>query len=212
MRYLFSQRKVDVMNLKKTGLVVLGSLISGIGIAITIAVDLGSDPMTLFWIGIADTLHITVGQANLLVCAVILAVIFFVDRKQIHVGSILNPIVIALVTDSLAFLDFHGLPMMGRILMMIIGFAILAFGVAFYALADYGKGAYEALVFTLSKKLDKPVGPIRTTADILFALLGVLLGAHFALGTLLAILCMGLMIQICLKCLNKFFSDLVFQS
>ncbi|HIW17742.1 MAG TPA: hypothetical protein H9886_01195 [Candidatus Faecalicoccus intestinipullorum] len=200
------------MNLKKTGLVILGSLISGIGIAITIAVDLGSDPMTLFWIGIADTLHITVGQANLLVCAVILAVIFFVDRKQIHVGSILNPIVIALVTDSLAFLDFHGLPMMGRILMMIIGFAILAFGVAFYALADYGKGAYEALVFTLSKKLDKPVGPIRTTADILFALLGVLLGAHFALGTLLAILCMGLMIQICLKCLNKFFSDLVFQS
>ena len=53
------------MNYKKIGLVVLGSLISGIGIAITIAVDLGSDPMTLFWIGIADTLHITVGQANL---------------------------------------------------------------------------------------------------------------------------------------------------
>ena len=42
------------MKLKKLLFVTLGSLIMGLGISITIGVNLGSDPMTLFWIGIAD--------------------------------------------------------------------------------------------------------------------------------------------------------------
>ena len=113
------------MNLKKLLFVVLGSAIMGIGIAVTIAADLGSDPMTLFWIGIADQLHISVGEANLLVCAILLTIVFFLDRHQIHVGSILNPIVIALVTDQLAFLDLHALPFAARVALMVAGFAIL---------------------------------------------------------------------------------------
>ena len=47
------------MKLKKLLFVTLGSLIVGLGISITIGVNLGSDPMTLFWIGIADQLHIS---------------------------------------------------------------------------------------------------------------------------------------------------------
>ena len=95
--------------LKKLFFVVLGSFIIGFGISLTIAVNLGSDPMTLFWIGIANQLHITVGQANLLVCAVLLFIVFFFDRHQIHVGSIINPIAIAIVTDWLAFMDLQSL-------------------------------------------------------------------------------------------------------
>ena len=139
------------MMLKKLLIVILGSFIMGIGISLTIAVNLGSDPMTMFWIGVSKMLHISVGQANLLVCAILLVYVFFADRKHIHVGSILNPIVIALVTDNMTFLSFQDYSYSIRIIIMIIGLIILAFGIAFYALADYGKGAYEAVVFTLSE-------------------------------------------------------------
>lgn len=139
--------------LKKLFFVVLGSFIIGFGISLTIAVNLGSDPMTLFWIGIANQLHITVGQANLLVCAVLLFIVFFFDRHQIHVGSIINPIAIAIVTDWLAFMDLQSLSYGVRIILMILGFMILAFGAALFAIADYGRGAYEAVVFTVCEKV-----------------------------------------------------------
>ena len=118
------------MKLKKLLFVTLGSLIMGLGISITIGVNLGSDPMTLFWIGIADQLHITVGQANILVCVVLLAIVFFLDRHQIHVGSLINPAAIAIVTDNVSLSFLASLPFAARILMMIAGLAVLAFGIA----------------------------------------------------------------------------------
>lgn len=190
------------MKLKKLLFVTLGSLIMGIGISITIGVNAGSDPMTLFWIGIADHLHITVGQANLLVCAVLLVIVFFLDRHQIHIGSLINPAAIAIVTDHLAFSDLVTWPFIFRIAWMIIGFAILAFGIALYALADYGKGAYEALVFTVCERGHLTVGVVRTLCDVILAITGIGLGAPAAIGTLLAILCMGSGIQLFIKLLS----------
>ena len=183
------------MKLKKLCLVLLGSFIMGVGIRLTIAVDLGSDPMTLFWIGLANQLHISVGQANLLVCAVLLFIVFFFDRHQIHVGSILNPIVLAIVTDWLPFLDFGIFPYGIRILLMVLGFVILSLGAALYAVADYGRGAYEAVVFALCGKMKASLVVIRTSCDILLAILGIALGAHASIGTLLAIVCIGSCIQ-----------------
>ena len=188
--------------LKKLFFVVLGSFIMGFGISLTIAVNLGSDPMTLFWIGIANQLHITVGQANLLVCAVLLFIVFFFDRHQIHVGSIINPIAIAIVTDWLAFMDLQSLSYGVRIILMILGFMILAFGAALYAIADYGRGAYEAVVFTVCEKGHIAVGIVRTSCDIILAILGILLGATAAIGTTLAILCIGSGIQFFVKMLT----------
>ncbi|WP_075877441.1 YczE/YyaS/YitT family protein [Merdibacter massiliensis] len=188
--------------LKKLFFVVLGSFIMGFGISLTIAVNLGSDPMTLFWIGIANQLHITVGQANLLVCAVLLFIVFFFDRHQIHVGSIINPIAIAIVTDWLAFMDLQSLSYGVRIILMILGFMILAFGAALYAIADYGRGAYEAVVFTVCEKGHIAVGIVRTSCDIILAILGILLGATAAIGTILAILCIGSGIQFFVKMLT----------
>lgn len=188
--------------LKKLFFVVLGSFIMGFGISLTIAVNLGSDPMTLFWIGIANQLHITVGQANLLVCAVLLFIVFFFDRHQIHVGSIINPIAIAVVTDWLAFMDLQSLSYGVRIILMILGFMILAFGAALYAIADYGRGAYEAVVFTVCEKGHIAVGIVRTSCDIILAILGILLGATAAIGTILAILCIGSGIQFFVKLLT----------
>ncbi len=193
--------------LKKIMIVILGSFIMGIGISLTIAVDLGSDPMTMFWIGVANLFHISIGQANLLVCTILLIYVFLTNKKHIYVGSILNPIVIALVTDSMNFLNFREYPYMIRIVIMITGLIILAFGIAFYSLADYGMGAFEAVIFTLSEKFNVPIGIVRTSSDIILAILGVLSKATFAIGSFLAIVFMGVSIQLCLKFLQKFFNN-----
>ena len=70
------------------------------------------------------------------------------------------------------------------------------------ALADYGKGAYEALVFTVCERGHLTVGVVRTLCDVILAITGIGLGAPAAIGTLLAILCMGSGIQLFIKLLS----------
>lgn len=188
---------------KKLGYVILGSLIMGIGISMTIIANVGSDPMSVFWIGISDTLSISVGQANLLVCSCILLVVLFVDRKQLHIGSLINPICISLVTDMIVSLSITVEHYMIRVMLCVIGLCILAFGIALYALADMGKGAYEALVFCIQKKSKYSIRAIRITCDLTLAIFGYLLGGPVALGTLLAILCIGTGIQFFIRYLSK---------
>ena len=189
-------RKEEIKRLIR---VILGSAIMGLGISFTIWASVGSDPMTVFWMGTAKQLSISIGMANLLVCAIILLFVFFIDRKQIHVGSLLNPLVIALVTDILTNIQLSLDSYLLRCLLCIIGLIILAFGIALYALADYGKGAYEALVFCICDKFSIRVGVVRTTCDISFAILGFLLGGVASMGTILAIIFMGSGIQFFIK-------------
>lgn len=183
--------------------VLLGSAIMGLGISFTIWANVGSDPMTVFWMGTAKQLSISIGMANLLVCGIILIFVFFLDRKQIHVGSLLNPLVIAVVTDTMSRIQLSLDSYVLRSLLCIIGLIILAFGIALYALADYGKGAYEALVFCVCDKLSISVGVVRTTCDISFAILGLVLGGVASTGTILAIIFMGTGIQFFIKQLQR---------
>lgn len=181
--------------LKRTSIVVLGSVIMGIGISLTIFGQLGSDPLTMLWIGLSDKLAITVGQANVLVSFIMLVAAFFIDRKELFIGSLLNPLVIALTTDLMTKIPLSIDSLMLRLLVFIGGLVIMAFGIALYSLAGFGRGAYEALVFSISQILKLSIRLVRTSFDLLFALLGFLLGANLSFAPFLAILLMGVMIQ-----------------
>ena len=181
--------------LKRTSIVVLGSLIMGVGIYLTIIGKLGSDPLTMLWMGVSDKLSISVGQANLLVTGLMLIVVFFMNRKEIFIGSLLNPIVISLTTDVLAKIPLDLDSMLLRVIVFLSGLGLMAFGIALYALAGFGRGAYEALVFSLNEKLHVSIRIIRTSFDIFFAIAGFLLGASLSIAPFLAILLMGSWIQ-----------------
>ena len=195
------------MKIKKILNVIVGSIIMSIGIKFTILLNLGSDPMTMLWIGISNLLSITVGQANILVSFIFLVIVLVLDKKQLNIGSLLNPIVITMTLDMLQKVSIPAFNIWFRMILVIIGFLVLSFGIAMYAAADFGKGAYEALVFALSNKVNFKVGTIRTVFDILFAFIGVMLGAKFNIGTIIAIIFIGSGIQFFLNIINKLESE-----
>ncbi|MEG0265816.1 MAG: hypothetical protein RSC93_10625 [Erysipelotrichaceae bacterium] len=189
--------------IKRTIMVILGSFVMGIGISIVVSSGVGSDPMSLFWLGLSKQLSITFGQANILVNIVFIGIVFFINRSYINIGSLLSPLVVAMTTDALSNMFFQDYPFYLRVIICILGFILLSFGVAYYSQANLGMGAYEALVFSIAKQSKIAVGYIRTTIDIALSLTGIILGAQFGIGTLLAILLMGTGIQFFLKLLNK---------
>ncbi|MEG2170741.1 MAG: YitT family protein [Erysipelotrichaceae bacterium] len=189
--------------IKRTMMVIVGSFIMGIGISIVVSSGVGSDPMSLFWLGLSKQLSITFGQANILVNIVFIGIVFFINRSYINIGSLLSPLVVAVTTDVLSNLFFQDYPFYLRVIICMFGFILLAFGVAYYSQADLGMGAYEALVFSIAKQSNIAVGYIRTIIDITLTIIGSMLGAQFGIGTMLAILLMGTGIQFFLKLLKK---------
>lgn len=180
---------------KRSVMVILGSFIMGVGIYLTIVGNLGSDPLTMLWIGVATKLGLSVGQANLIVSAIMLFIVFFIDRKELFIGSLLNPLVIALTTDFLSRFSFQIDAPIVRLLIFISGLAVMAFGIALYSLAGFGRGAYEALVFSLSDIFKLSIRVVRTAFDVLFTIIGFLLGGSISFAPFLAIILMGVWIQ-----------------
>ena len=191
------------MIFKKLVNVIVGSLIMALGIRFIIAVNLGSDPMTMFWIGISNLFSISVGQANILTSTLFLLIVFFLDRKQLNVGSILNPLIVTFVLDHTGMIDFSYYNFVVRLALIVCAFIILSFGIALYSFADFGKGSYEALVFAMSEKTNFEVGKIRTMFDVFFAFAGFMLGAILNVGTLIAIVSIGSGIQFFIKRLES---------
>lgn len=189
--------------MKQLCMVVVGSIIMGVGIALCVISNLGADPLTMLWQGFTNLLPMTLGQANLFVSGVILLIVFFLDKKQIHIGSFLNPIFIGLTTDFILPRVTVELPFVGNLGLMLIGLLILSFGVAFYALGNLGRGAYEALVFALVERLHRSIKLVRTSFDVIFALLGVIMGVSSTIGPILAIFALGNCIQFFVEQLSK---------
>lgn len=50
---------------KNIALTIIGSALMGLGISITEISQLGSDPLTAFWVGLSRLYNITIGEANL---------------------------------------------------------------------------------------------------------------------------------------------------
>lgn len=189
--------------MKQLCMVVVGSIIMGVGISLCVISNLGADPLTMLWQGFTNLLPMTLGQANLFVSGVILLIVFFLDKKQIHIGSFLNPIFIGLTTDFILPRVTVELPFVGNLGLMLIGLLVLSFGVAFYALGNLGRGAYEALVFALVEKLHRSIKLVRTSFDVIFALLGVVMGVSLTIGPILAIFALGNCIQFFVEQLSK---------
>jgi len=81
-------------------LVILGSAVMGLSINLLVAAGFGLDPLSLFQAGLCNVFHISLGQASQLLMTGIIIILFFLDRKRIGIGSILNSILVG------AFVNF----------------------------------------------------------------------------------------------------------
>ncbi len=174
-----------------------------LGIQFTIAANLGTDPMTMFWTGISNLFSITIGESNILISLFLMIIAFFIDRKQLHIGSFINPIIIYITLEFFNFINFVSFSSMLRLILLIIGYSMLSFGIALYSKQECGKGAYEAFVFAISNKAHLSVGKVRTICDITLGFMGCILGAKFSIGTLIAILFIGSCVQYFLNLFSK---------
>lgn len=191
--------------LKKIIIIVVGSIIAAYGITLALYAGFGGATLAVLWQGISKTFHISIGMASLIVAIVMIVFVFFYDRSQIHIGTILYQIVYSLCVDLFANVHVYSTHLWVNVLIMLLGVVFFAIGTGFYAAASLGRGSYEALTFSLAEKNGWQVKVVRMILDMLMVIAGVLLGGKFGICTIVTIIISGPVIQFAASKTKKIF-------
>lgn len=180
-------------------LLLAGLTVAHLGVTLFLESDLGSDPFNVLVQGLYRALPwpgwMTHGRVHLLVCLLIVLVLLAAARSYVRIGTLLcmalgGPI-IDLWTIPLAPLFPDTLALPWRLLALVLGCVILAFGMTVVIRSGAGTGPNDLVAVVLSDRTGKPFGPVRVAVDVLFALSGWLLGGVVGLGTLVCAALVG---------------------
>ncbi|MGN0164719.1 MAG: YitT family protein [Lachnospiraceae bacterium] len=188
---------------EKICIICIGSIVSAYGIDLAIHAGFGGATLAVLWQGISKTCNITMGQASLLVAALMILFCAFYDRHQLHIGTILYQLIYGFFVDF--FESYMTYSSYGAVnfALMFLGIAIFAIGTGLYSFADFGRGSYEALTFAIAEKNHIRTRKVRIILDFSVVVAGVLLGGGFGLCTVFTVLMSGLLIQWTVEGLKK---------
>ncbi len=187
----------------KTITVIVGSIISAYGITLAIGAGFGGATLAILWQGLTNVTGMTIGTASLVVAAAMIIFALFYDRKQINVGTILYQIIYSFFVDVFTKIQHYTDIKAVNFALMLLGIVIFSFGTGLYSAADFGRGSYEAVTFSLAEKNGWKVKIVRMALDILMVVIGVLLGGKFGICTIATVLLSGPIIQSTVNAVNK---------
>lgn len=179
----------------KTVIVIMGSIISAYGITLAINAGFGGATLAILWQGLTNVTGMTIGTSSLAVAAVMIIFAFFYDRKQINIGTVLYQIIYSFFVDVFTKIQHYTDIKAVNFILMLVGIAIFSFGTGLYSSADFGRGSYEAVAFSLAEKNNWKIKTVRMTLDVLMVIIGVLLGGKFGICTVITVLISGPIIQ-----------------
>ncbi|MCI9667932.1 MAG: hypothetical protein HFF13_11890 [Angelakisella sp.] len=192
----------------QAAVVLLGTLICGLGIQLELFSGAGVDPLTMFEEGLGRTTGVATGTIALGVNCVMLLLALLLNRKNIWVGTVITVFCLGPSINLFAGL-MAGMGMLppagwlGKLAMNVAGVFLCGAGIAIYMLPDYGVGAMEAVMIFLAEKLHLPYGPVRIAMDCTWGVAGFFLGGTLGVGTIIGAFGIGISLDLCLRGLKK---------
>ncbi len=169
-------------------MLVAGCALLGLGVAMLLAADLGSDGYSTLINGLAISLGVPFWLVNVVVAAVLLGVAALKGVRP-GVGTLVQVAIVGVtVSIMLPLLEDLGSGVL-RLPMLVLAFPVLAIGIAAYLGAQLGAGPAEAAALAW----DPPV-PFRWSYNAVQAsgaLVGWSLGATIGLATLAVVVLLG---------------------
>jgi uncharacterized protein len=174
--------------LRQLVLLVAGCIVLGVGVAMLLTADLGSDGFSTLVNGTAIGSGLPFFVANL--CVSLVFVLLAVARRLLPgIGTVVQIVIVGIVVDRLLLvLDTPG-TVLGQAVLLACAFPVLSVGIAAYLGAHLGAGPVEGAALAW----DPPV-PFKWSYSVVQgggALIGWLLGATIGPGTIAVILLLG---------------------
>ena len=185
-------------------LLLLGLTIAHLGVTLFLQADMGSDPFNVLIQGLYRFFPwpaaITHGTVHVGVSFLIILALLVVDRSYIRIGTLLCMILGGPIIDVfmvvLAPVIHSQSPMVVRLLSLVAGCVILAFGMTIVIKSQAGTGPNDLVAVVISDKSGKKFGIVRIIVDVCFASIGFALGGTLGLGTIICACLVGPTAQI----------------
>lgn len=182
---------------------VIGFMFCSIGIVLTINANLGLSPWDVLFQGISKTTGITMGNASILISAIIISLnVLF--GESVGWGTILNMLMIGKLMDVIMLNNL--IPISNDfgsgVLMLVIGMILLSIGCYLYISVGLGSGARDGMMVVLQKKTGKPIKVVRGCLEIGAVIIGFLLGGTVGIGTIITSVGLGYCMQFTFNAFN----------
>lgn len=175
----------------------LGSLVSIIGItlisfgaALSESMNMGLDPFTAINRGASSLLGFSLGNFQLGVNLVILAIVFFMKKSLIGWGTIYNMVLVGYQVEFFNnlfknFFTVEEMSLVIRIIITIAAIAIFAFGVAIYMDTELGVSPYDAITPLITDRTGWSYTPVRVAQDLIIVVGAYFLGGPVGIATII---------------------------
>lgn len=166
----------------------LSCVVLGVGVALLLAAELGSDGYSMLINGLSLSLGAEFALVNVVV-GVVLVLLAWTRGRVPGLGTLAQPVVVGVTVSVLLPLLPTPDPWQGKVAEFALGFLVLAVGVAGYLATELGAGPTEAAALAF----DPPV-PFRwsySLVQVAGAAIGWSLGATLGMGTVLVVLLVG---------------------
>ena len=176
----------------------LGLAIYACGTYGLVKTDLGLAPWEIFAMGISFHSPLSFGQ-SIITISIVIVIIDIILKGTIGMGIILDTIFVGVFVDMFTAINFlpdlTSLPV--RVLVYLIGIALMSFGMFLTLTAAQGVGPRDTLMLVLGSKIRRvPIGAVQFGLLFFAFVMGFLLGGPIGIGTIISVTCMGAMLQV----------------
>ena len=188
----------------------VGMMIMSLGISMTIkGQKLGIAPWDVLNVGLYKNFGLSIGTWGIITGFIIIVSTAAVLKEWPKIGTWLNMILIGLFIDLFNWLLPDIATMGAQILMFSAGVIVIGYGVGIYISPNIGAGPRDSLMLVLVNKTGASIKKVRTTLEVIVALVGWLFGGPVGIGTVLIALFLGQIAHYTLPQSRKFLLKVV---
>lgn len=167
-------------------------LVIGYGIAQIKVLDFGMAPWDTFALGISNHISLNFGQISQLI-GIVLILLTISIKIHIGIGTILNMIFIGFFIDLVTKFNILITPenFSLKIIVLIYALIVQNYGIYYYLKYELGAGPRDGLMVGLVQITGLDVKYVRTGIEIVVLIVGFLLGGTVGVGTVIATLSGG---------------------
>jgi uncharacterized membrane protein YczE len=177
---------------------VFGLLLFALAIVLILESKLGLSPWDVLNQGLAKHTPLSFGMANVAVAIVVLGIGWSLGGRP-GVGTVANAVLVGTFIQVLTSLSaVTGLAHDGlatRIVLLVLGIALIGPASAFYIGADIGAGPRDTLMLVGARRTQFRIGLVRGTLELIALGTGIVLGGTFGIGTVLFAFLVGPIVE-----------------
>lgn len=178
-------------------------ILTGLGVALFIHANLGSDTITVFIDGLRTTFNLSLGNASRVYNIIALVLAIILSRKDIGWTSIVYALSTGFFMDYfdelLLMFSIMKSGMIIRLLVVLVG--QLCIIVSFTLLIRFGSGMdqLDAIAYGIERKIRFKYAYIRTALDVFMITTGFVMGGVIGIGSIIAMATTGIGIDFLLN-------------